>query len=71
MARERLPPTPAPLTIKFTVSLSNGHFESSMQAPFPLTDPDRVITQWLDTMQTGFKIGAETMRVEFPKENTP
>jgi hypothetical protein len=60
--------TDAPLTIKFTVSLSNGHFESTIQAPFPLTEPDKIITQWLATMETGLRIGAETMRVEFPNE---
>lgn len=58
-----------PLTIKFTVSLSNGHFESSIQAPFPLTEPDKIITQWLATMETGLRIGAETMKVEFPEED--
>lgn len=59
-----------PVMIVFTVELSNGHFRSQIRAPFPLPEGerDRILSQWFEIMMTGFKIGATSMDVEFPKD---
>jgi len=37
----------------------------------PLLEPDKIVQQWPVTMETGLRIGAETMKVEFPNESAP
>lgn len=62
-------PHPGPLTIKFGIELSDGRFRTELSVPFPIPDDEqkKVLEQWFDMIQTGFRLGATSMDATFKK----
>ena len=62
-------PQPGPLTIKFGIELSDGRFRTELSVPFPIPDNEhkKVLEQWFDMIQTGFRLGATSMEATFKK----
>lgn len=61
-----------PLTICFGIELSDGRFKTELHVPFPIPEDQqkKVMEQWFDMIQTGFRIGATSMDATFAKPET-